>query len=395
MASILYAWEFGAGLGHVGPFMPLAQALREQGHAVHWAVSQPGAVGAFLHRHGFGCLPAPHAPEARQPGPPVSYADILLRFGYASPDTVFGLVQAWRGLMQATGAQLVVADHAPTAVLAARTLGLPVLLFSFGFSTPPAQYPLPNMRPWSPVPEEGLRRSDDTVRHTLNSVLAAYGQAPLQATADLFQVAEQAIVTFPELDHYAERGPFAYWGALPFLAGGAVVDWSTLPSPRFFVYMRQQVPQHREVLQAMQQAGYAAVVYFPDAPVELEQVLAGSPVRLWRQPVDLQQAMQGCDAVVCYASSQTTAAALMAGKPLLLMPSHLEQFMLAKRVEALGAGVVVNPEHPPADWSVLFTNFLDQPRHQACAQAFAQKYQHFDQTRVLANLVRRIEGLLN
>jgi UDP:flavonoid glycosyltransferase YjiC (YdhE family) len=167
-----------------------------------------------------------------------------------------------------------------------------------------------------------------------------------------------------------------------------------LPRPRLFVYLRQQVPHHREVLVAMQQSGYAAVVYFPDAPSELERAMAGSSVRLFRQPVDLQQAVQACDAVVCYASSQTTVAALMAGKPLLLMPSHLEQFMMAQRVAALGAGVVVNPEHATINWAALLEKLFTQPSYQACAQAFAQKYQRFDQSLVLANLVRRIEGLL-
>jgi hypothetical protein len=31
MASILYAWEFGANLGHIGTFLPIARQLREQG----------------------------------------------------------------------------------------------------------------------------------------------------------------------------------------------------------------------------------------------------------------------------------------------------------------------------------------------------------------------------
>ncbi len=70
MASILYAWEFGANLGHVGAFMPLARALREQGHDVHWMVTQPAVVGDFLDGEGFAWLAAPTLPEAPRPGPP-------------------------------------------------------------------------------------------------------------------------------------------------------------------------------------------------------------------------------------------------------------------------------------------------------------------------------------
>ena len=94
MASILYAWEFGANLGHVGAFMPLARSLRDQGHAVHWAVTQPASVGDFLASQNFTCVAAPVIPELSRPGPPLSYADILLRFGYADAKALFGLVGA-------------------------------------------------------------------------------------------------------------------------------------------------------------------------------------------------------------------------------------------------------------------------------------------------------------
>ncbi|MDZ4251682.1 MAG: hypothetical protein U1A72_03810, partial [Sulfuritalea sp.] len=76
MGSILYAWEFGANLGHVGAFMPLARALREQGHEVHWVVTQPAVVGDFLASQDFGWLAAPSVAEASRPGPPLTYADI-------------------------------------------------------------------------------------------------------------------------------------------------------------------------------------------------------------------------------------------------------------------------------------------------------------------------------
>ncbi len=394
MADLLYGWEFGANLGHVGSFLPLAHQLRQRGHLVHWAVSQPSSVGGLLARQGFECLPAPVAPEIRLPGAPASYADILLRFGYQSPAAVLGLVQAWRSLFRLSRARLLVADHAPTAILAARTLDLPVALFSNGFSTPPDQYPLPSMRHWSPVPSNLLRQSDDAVRNTINTVLAHYGKPGLQTTSQLFQVAEHALVTFPELDHYHQRGPSAYWGALPFMGGGHQVDWSVIQAPRFFVYMRTQVPSYRECLRALQRLGAGGAVYFPDIPPDLDQQLAGSSLQVFREPVNLRQAVQGCDAVVCYGSSLTTVAALVAGKPLLLMPSHLEQYMQSIRAADMGAGMVVNPEQPPPDWAALLQHLLEEPSYRANAQAFARKYQHFDQENVLNNLTLRLEQLI-
>ena len=38
MATILFAWELGGGLGHLTVIKPLAEALRDQGHRVVIAV---------------------------------------------------------------------------------------------------------------------------------------------------------------------------------------------------------------------------------------------------------------------------------------------------------------------------------------------------------------------
>ena len=125
MSKLLYAWEFGANLGHIGAFLPLARALRARGHEIRWVVAQATPAARLLAQEGFTWLQAPTCQEMPRAGPPLSYNDILLRFGYANGEDLLGLVVAWRELMRLTGAQAVLADHAPTAILAARTLEFP------------------------------------------------------------------------------------------------------------------------------------------------------------------------------------------------------------------------------------------------------------------------------
>lgn len=395
MGRLCYAWELGAGLGHVGPFMPLASALRDRGHDVHWAVTRPSDVAGLLAQAGFGCVSAPVPVESPGLAPPLSYGDILLRFGYGDAPTLLERVHRWRDIFSATGAHLVVADHAPTAVLAARTLGLPVFMFSTGFSAPPARHPLPNMRPWSPVSMSILTAIDEQARAGVNAVLAHCGCAPIARLAELFSVAETALVTYPELDHYPDRGPFAYWGALPEMGGGRSIQWRDSSRPRWFVYLRRQIPGHLAVLDALEAIGDSAAVFFPDAPDLLVARFAPTSIQIYREPLDLAQMVQDVDAAVSYASVQTTTRFLLAGKPLLLLPSHLERFMLAMRVAEMGAGRLVHPEHPAPNFRSLLTELMQSEGYRANAQAFAHKYRAFDQHRVLANLTRRIESLLD
>ncbi len=396
MASILYAWEFGANLGHVGAFMPLARSLREQGHEVHWAVTQPASVGDFLAAQNFACVAAPVIPELSRPGPPLSYADILLRFGYADAKALFGLVGAWRELMRLTGAQLVMADHAPTAVIAARTLGLPVMLFSNGFTVPPRHSPLPNMRPWSEVPQQVLVDLDASALHHINIVLKRFGQAPLAHLANLFDVAEESLVSFPELDHYADRGPARYWGSLPSAGGGARLDWPEAGAGKrkIFAYLRREAVHAESALIALHALGHSTLIYFPEIPPEFVARFSAPHLRFAAQPADIEQMTSDTDLAVTYSSLATTTAFLLAGKPLLLLPTHLEQFLIARRVVDMGAGAVLSPEAPVGNLAPLLKELLDNPAYRQNAQAFADKYAHFDQHAVVANLVRRVGEVL-
>lgn len=393
MATILYCWEFGAGMGHVGPFLPLGRLLRDQGHDVRWVVAQPAEVGALLDREGFSWLQAPAVAERSRPGAPLSYADILLRFGYAAPGELLGLTGAWRELMRLAGASLILADHAPTALLAARSLGIPAMLFSNGFTVPPRRHPLPNMRPWLTVAMADLVALDAAALASVNAVLGRYGRPPLDRLADLFDVAEETLLTFPELDHYADRGSARYWGSLPSAGGGSPVAWPDLPGRRLFAYLRPECSHREAVLAALLALGQPAAIHFPGMPAELRRRFAAPHMVFLDGPADLDRMVGEADVAITYASVATTTAFLLAGKPLLLLPWHLEQFLLARRVAEMGAARVVHPEQPAGDLRQPLADLLDNPVYRDNARAFADRYAAFDQRQVLANLARRIEEI--
>jgi UDP:flavonoid glycosyltransferase YjiC (YdhE family) len=88
-----------------------------------------------------------------------------------------------------------------------------------------------------------------------------------------------------------------------------------------------------------------------------------------------------------------TAGMLMAGVPLLLLPTQLERFLLAMRVAAMGAGIAVNPETPPPDYVTVIRSMLDAPGYRENARLFAKKYADFDQSGQQENIVARIEEI--
>lgn len=393
MAAILYAWELGANLGHMGSFLPVARELRRRGISVHWAVARPGQAARLLPDAGFEWLQAPRIPEQKGDGPPLNFADILLRFGYGSSVDLLGLVVAWRQLMQLTGIDAVVANHAPTAILAARTLDIPVMLFGSGFLCPPRMHPSPSMRPWVTVAEKQLLDRDRLALDSINAILDRYRRPPLGILAQLFQVAEDSLLSFPELDHYRQRGPARYWGMLPAAVAGAG-EWPATPGPKVFSYLRPETPHLAIALQTLSDLRASVLIYAPGLPPDLVKRHAAAHIHFSSVPVDLNKVAREADVALTYASHATTAAFLLAGKPVMMLPGHLEQFLLARRVEELGAGLVQNPEQPPDHLAAMFHRVLNEPGFRHRAAGFAEKYADFNQDAVLANIIARIEALI-
>jgi len=390
--SALYAWEFGANLGHIGTFLPVARRLRENGNTVHWVVTHPHQAAKLLPGDNFTWLQAPVMPEQRREGAPLNYSDILLRFGYANADDLFGIVIAWRELIRLTGARVVLADHSPTAILAARSLDVPVMLFGSGFFAPPQVSPLPNMRPWLAIPPERLLAMDHLALSSINAVLDRLGKPPLRYVAELFQVAETSLLTFPELDHYPQRGPAAYWGTLP-AAVAHPPEWPQASSPRIFAYLRPESAHFEAALAALNALGACVLVYAPGIAPQM-QARYNSPLMAFApRPVDLNTVAREADAGVTYASPAATIAFLMAGKPVLMIPGQLEQFLFGRRVEEMGAGLLINPENPPVELPAFLRRVVTDPAFLANARAFAHKYERFDQNEVMSNIVRRAEEL--
>jgi UDP:flavonoid glycosyltransferase YjiC (YdhE family) len=379
----------------MGYFLPVAVALRERGHDVHFVVTQTGQAARLLVKAQFSWMQAPtSAEQPTQNGhPPLSYADIMLRFGYHNCDDLNGLVTGWREIFKLTQTDLLIADHSPTALLAARSLTLPSMLYGSGFFIPPKQTPLPNMRPWIAIPDNKLAAIEAIVLNNINQVLTLHGQPSLLVLAELFEVAEDTILSFPELDHYPHRGPAKYWGVIPGAGHGVIPEWPAMPGQRVFAYLRPEVRHLEATLIALQELGLPTVVYCPGLTEDIKERFSAPFIHFSVSMLDMATITREADAVVSYAAYASTVSFLLSGKPTLMLPFHLEQFLFARRVEQMGAGLLVDPEQPATDLLQKLRRVLFDPLFAGNAQAFARKYAAFPQEVVVANLVRRIEEL--
>lgn len=184
MARILFAWELGGNFGHLGQLLPLASQLQARGHEVVFALRDVTRAEVMLGTRGFAYLQAPlwHARTARPSAPPCSYSEILQQYGYSDHEGLLGMVRAWREIYRLIDPQVVLLDHAPTALLASRGLEAVCVMYGVGFCSPPRVTPFPNFRTWQKIPQERLEASDARVLETVNHVLGKLGFRPAQVS---------------------------------------------------------------------------------------------------------------------------------------------------------------------------------------------------------------------
>jgi hypothetical protein len=398
MKRVLYAWEMGAGLGHVAAFLPIASALRERHCEVVCAVRDTATAAPLLAKKQIPWLQAPYLSEAPSNSPLQSYTDILLRHGFGDADRLLGHVGAWLSIFELYRPQVLVADHSPAALLAAKIAGLPTLLFGTGFCCPPASAPMLPMRPWEKPDRDALSRSEEIARGTMREVAKVVGGDAPNSVGELVSAAETTVLGFPELDHYPERARVSpqarYWGVIGDAGVGQRPQWPALPGRRLFVYVRPAYPHLDALFTALVELGLPSIVYCPGLDPARSAALSQQPhLHVAGAPLDLSIVFAEADAAVTNGSFSSSTGFLQAGKPVLVLPTQLEQFLFGWRVEQNEIGLLCPGERPPTDLLTRLYRVTNDPVIRQNVEAFAARYRNFDQPHVVGNIVQRIGAL--
>jgi len=322
VSRILLVWQLGGNLGHITPLLVIARALRERGHDVSFALENTRASAAPLTRDGFPFVQAPilrsTAPDL--PCEPASYPELLFHFGFADPVLLTSGLRAWRDIYRKLAPELIVFDHAPTALLAARGTGIPRVVFGTGFASPPRVSPMPSIRPWQNTPRERLGASEQRALDTANAALRAIGAAPLRVFHELFDVEENILATLPELDHYGARPNVRYWGPISDNADGTEPCWPDGRGKRLFVYIRPNSPAFRPLAGALREASLRTLWFAPGLSTDAVATLQSSSLRVARDPLAIAAVARSADGAILHGGHGTTAALLLRGVPLVLLP---------------------------------------------------------------------------
>lgn len=391
MARYLFAWELGGDYGHLARLLPVALELRTRGHEVVFAVRDLMGAEKLLAPHGIRTYQAPlwlrrvtKLPDA------ISYPELLMRFGYLNATALTGICRAWRNLIDLLVPDVVVLDHAPTALLATRGLPLVRVNFGDGFCIPPRGRPMPHLRWWM---RENMVRLQDSEQHavtTANQVLLALDAPTMAGMGELRDCDATLMCTFAELDHYPNRGEDDYLGPIFSLGQGVAMAWPPAPGPRVFAYLKPEYAGLDNILATLHKSDASVLVHVPNAARKTVQTFSTGSMVVTTDPLDMAAMRTGCDLAICHGGAGTAAALLLAGKPLMVFPMQMEQTMAAHRLAATGAAVVL-PAEASAQMPRLLKKVLADTAMAQAARAFAQRHQGYDQLATIRTAADRCE----
>jgi UDP:flavonoid glycosyltransferase YjiC (YdhE family) len=397
VARALCAWEYGGDLGHIQRLTALAVALRDAGHEPALAFSNLQHAGATA--RGFRCYAAPLIAGVERPDlEPASLARVLLDLGFHDAGGIESSIRAWLSLFELEKPDVIVADYAPVALLAARVAGIPAVTIGSGFSSPPGVHPLPALRPWKAVPEEKLVEDDAALVASANKALGALDAQPLTQASQLLAARDDILCTFEELDPFGPRQGVEYLGPLDDSMPGDEVTWAADDRrPHIFAYLKPSYPGFVPILAALGAVGGQAIVVAPGLIAAQAQALSKPNVLVLPRAVTLAPVLADCDLCISHAGLGLTSKALAAGVPTALIPIHLEQFLIARRVEALGVSAHLSPQSPNRpfpDLAPWISELVRDDERRSKAKQLREQFARYSPSAAAARAAARVSAAL-
>lgn len=279
--------------------------------------------------------------------------------------------------------------HRP-ALLAAHLARVTYLTVGNGFAIPPARAPWPSIQPWATISDEALTHAEAALNRVTDAAQKALGHTTAVRVRDLFGPRD-ILDTFAEIDHYGARPGARYIGPIVSVPDALQVTWQNQERPKVLAYLRPAVPGFTAIVKALTRLDAQVLCIAPGLTLDAAKSVATRRFRVALEPVNLSPLLDHADLAVGYGNCGFSSQALLAGVPMAMRPRYVEQALLAQRVEALGAGKLLNGPNDADNVTASLQDLLHRAGPRQAARAFRDRYRTFSIAQVIAHAVRLIE----
>ena len=384
MSRILLCWELGTDYQHLLSLQSIARFYQGKGYDVWVAARDVSKLKRLFADVEINIVAAPFADSSAELGldkqAPRSYADLLRRCGYHHSDALLGLVSAWRSLYSFIKPELILFDHAPTALLSARGPSvngnaIPKIAVGMPFSVPDDNRPAGVFFPGDLAKNDIIRYEDDLVK-VVNKVCIEFSIPRINNLADLFSDLDKCIFqTYSELNHYGyrsaeQRHKTSYVGASIPVASEAAV-FPHFKGPKIYCHVKGSA-ETSVLLKTLQAIECSAIVLVDGIPDSIIKAHQSKHILYIDKPVSMRDVLDKSTFAILNGGINSVSLFMKAGIPVGLFPLHIEQFLMAKRVEALNAGFQLNLSD--IDSALVGLQKVNSRQKKVAAGLFEDKY---------------------
>jgi len=346
-------------MGHLVPLSLVAAEMVAAGHKVSFVVSDILNAPQYLAPHGIEWVQAPYI--RYRPGRSVlnNHADILQMVGYSTPDKFTALLSAWRSTLGALRPDRIVCEYAPTAQLAARTLGISCVCIDNGFSMPPVSDPMPPLKPELAVDVDMLRASEARTLSVINQVFETFSAQPLPRFSALYED-EVWYRNWTEFNHFGPHSPDRHLGQIVGDTGGVTPEWPGGSGRKMFAYVKSDHPFVIEILHAAAEYGFQVLAYLPGrSDSVISELRKTGRILVSDKPVRLSALEDDVEIGIWQSPTGGVGHSLEKGMRMLFLPSQAEQLLACKAVERAGVPACVVSKRE--EWPAIFERLLRMP----------------------------------
>jgi hypothetical protein len=236
-----------------------------------------------------------------------------------------------------------------------------------------------------------VARADARALAATNGALETFGAPPLQTLAQQFEADEDFLTTFPELDSYGTRPRSGYWGPRVSFDLGERVNWPKGEGKRVAIYLKRSLPQLDAVIDVLAASSCRVAAFIPELEPHRAARLRSSRRIVSERPMRLDGLLKDCDLLI-NSGGNISPGALMYGVPQVIFPMQYEQYITARRMEQIGAGVWLGPDDTQVAKAIA--DVLGQPSFRSAARAFAARYPAYSPAEQQRRIIVRIEEIL-
>lgn len=198
------------------------------------------------------------------------------------------------------------------------------------------------------------------------------------------------LATFRDLDVY-ERDRGNYIGPIFSLPDLPTVAWRPSSKRRIVAYLRPEILALGELMKAFGKLDADVVCVIPGLARDVARRFAGPRLRIAVRPVSMAPLLETADAFVGYGGHGIVCQTLTSGVPMVIIPGLVEQYLNARRVEALGTAIVVGVERRRENLEAALHDVLENGDLRRQATSMATRYRDFTVERSVDQAVETLE----